>query len=109
MPPVFAKPTPKVKSQTAEAKPAEVKREPDSKREPAAEVKAPETPPQADQPGSSSAGPSDDVTYQQTEAAYDFGALLDRLTPTTSCRRWPTSCTPVLFQIVYSVHFFFCT
>ena len=78
MPRVFAKPTPKIKSQTAEAKPAEVKKEPDSKREPAAEAKAPETPPQADQPGSSSAGPSDDVTYQQTEAAYDFGALLDR-------------------------------
>ena len=67
------------RSQTAEAKPAEVKKEPDSKRKPAAEVKAPETPPQADQPGSSSAGPSDDVTYQQTETAYDFGVLLDRL------------------------------
>ena len=42
MPRPFAKPTPKVKSQTAEAKPAEVKKEPDS------EVKAPETPPPAD-------------------------------------------------------------
>ena len=79
MPRAFAKPTPKMKSQPAEAKPAEVKKEPDSKREPAAEVKAPETPPPADQAGSSSAGPSDDVTYQQTEAAYDFGTLLDRL------------------------------
>ena len=63
----------------AEAKPAEVKREPDSAREPAAGVKAPETPPQTNQPGSSSAGASDDVSYQQTEAAYDFAALLDRL------------------------------
>ena len=44
MPRAFAKPTLKVKSQTAEAKPEQVKKEPDSKREPAAEVKAPETP-----------------------------------------------------------------
>ena len=34
---------------------------------------------QANQPGSSSTGPGDDVTYQQTEAAYDFAALLDCL------------------------------
>ena len=37
-------------------------------REPAAEVKAPETPPPADQP-----------VLPATEAAYDFAALLDRL------------------------------
>ena len=79
MPRPYAKPTPKVKAKAAEAKPAEVKREPDSAREPAAGVKAPETPPQTNQPGSSSAGASDDVSYQQTEAAYDFAALLDRL------------------------------
>ena len=29
--------------------------------------------------GAQSAGASDDVSYQQTEAAYDFAALLDRL------------------------------
>ena len=74
-----SKPTPKVKAQTAEAKPVETKKEPDPAREPAAGVKAPETPPQANQPGSSSTGPGDDVTYQQTEAAYDFAALLDCL------------------------------
>ena len=80
MPRPYAKPTPKVKARrTAEGKPVETKKEPDSARKPAAEVKAPETPPQTNQPGSSSAGPSDDVTYQQTEAAYDFAALLDRL------------------------------
>ena len=69
----------------------EAKKEPDSVREPDAEVKAPETLPQTNQPGSSSAGPSDDVT----EAAYDFTALLDRLdSDDTSCRRWsvPHSC-----------------
>ena len=76
MPRPYAKPTPKVKAQTA--KPVETK-EPDSVREPAAGVKAPETPPQANQPGSSSTRPGDDVTYQQTEAAYDFAALLDCL------------------------------
>ncbi|CAE7615589.1 unnamed protein product, partial [Symbiodinium pilosum] len=59
-PRAFAKPTPKVKGKPAEAKPAEVKKEPHSVTERAAEVKAPKTPPQADQPGSSSAGPSDD-------------------------------------------------
>ena len=64
MPRPYAKPTPKVKAKAAEAKPAEVKREPDSAREPAAGVKAPETPPQTNQPGSSSAGASDDVSYQ---------------------------------------------
>ena len=78
MPRPYAKPTPKVKAQTAEAKPVETKKEPDSAREPAG-VKAPETPPQANQPGSSSTGPGDDVTYQQTEAAYEFAALLDCL------------------------------
>ena len=79
MPRPYAKPTPKVKAQTAEAKPVETKKEPDSAREPAAGVKAPETPPQANQPGSSSTGPGDDVTYQQTGAAYDFAALHDCL------------------------------
>ena len=89
MPRPYAKPTPKVKAKAAEAKPAEVKREPDSAREP------PRRRPRltslgAQAPGRATTCPTSRLRLPTTSPRSSTAS-----TRRTSCRRWSTCSSPV--------------